>query len=1324
MRTLAPIIVLLLLLCRSVPLRPSTDDYIYKPYSIEEGFPPSPACVYESDDGYVWTGSTDGLKRFDGYAVRTYRHRPGEDGTLPSNRILQVTEDSRHRIWVLTEGGAAVYDRRRDGWQTVTDETGTPPAATALCPTAEGMLIITRRQSLYRCPADGTVARKLCSFSRSTHGAVCELSVWDGRLLLCRCRWGGVFLLDSSTGRTSDAPLPDAGKVTRALVDAAGRVWTSTYNRGLVCSTRRGRILDTYTTANSGLSHNIILCLSEHRGVIRVGTDGGGICLIHPDTRQVEVLRHLPGQRQSLPAASVQCLSRNPEREDFWAGTIKGGLVYVSRSFIHSYADVPLHAPGGLSERAVLSFFQQPGSRTLWIGTDGGGLNEFDPRTHTFRHYPDTWGEKIVSVCGYSAHELLVSIFAKGLYRFDTRTGRLTPFAEADAAVAQAVRYSRMGINVYRDEAASLLILTPTPYRYDLRRRSLHPLKAARLPLQGPVTPAGCDSLYTYLYDLHHLYRLDRRTDSLQIIFTPDSGEPLEAVAADGDNRFWIATDTELTACHPHTGKIEKARKPIPQHIRAMVADTHGQLWIGTDRSLYLRLPESRRMMLLDESDGVPPNEYLKKAVWADPDGRIYMGGINGMLLAESKRARRDTGEQVRLTLAEVRGPHGRLRTADSTSGEVKLGYDERSVTLRVMVSDGPILQKRTFRWEVDGNGTLTVCTETPELTLHPMTSGHYRISVSCSLKDGSWSAPRDIVSLDIAAVWYRTWWFTLLWAAAAAAAAIALTAYLLHRKEEKLNRALQQHRQQMYEEKLRFLININHELRTPLTLIHAPLTQLLQRLPADDPSYPILEKIRKQSVRMKEMLNQVLNLRKAEVGRMTLHTERFDLNRWIADTVADFADEAGLRNITLEVTTDPGIGEADFDDGKHRAILTNLLNNAFKHSPDGSSIRVRTERNETGSRVRISVTDRGRGLAGADPEQLFTRFYQADGETEGVGIGLAYAKALVTLHGGSIGARNAAGGGACFFYELPLPAHDAPHAPAHERQPEQTPPPTLTPDAGTLTPAPPALHEELDTHRYTCLFVDDREDLCRMVARELQGIFRRLYLASNGKEALEIARKEMPDVIVSDVMMPEMNGFELCRQVKEDEEILHTQVILLTARTDERSLKDGYRTGADAYLEKPFEIPTLLEVVKNRLFQREQLRQRYRMPGQAEAEEQPLSSADDAFLFRLNRLMAEHLDDESVNVNFLCREMNTSRASLYNRIKQATGMSPNEYLNRVRMERAKTLLRESRLSITEIAEATGFASSRYFSTAFKKYTGSTPSQYKAESQQEGAADD
>lgn len=1278
------------------------EEFLFRQLSISEGFPPSIQYIYAEDNGYVWIAGKQGLGRFNGYELKTYFHEEGNPYSLPGNQVYAIEEDSLHNLWILTDSGVVNYQRHTDRFIPVLDENGDVFKATSVC-NLPGRLLLAGYGKAYQYHYKERKIRTLHEMKIPASFFIRKMLLWDEHTLLCMSLWKGVLCVDLRNGERKPSPLPDGNDLTHVLIDDKGCIWTTAYNKGITCYNRNGKVRAVYTTENSALSHNVILCLNERNGKIWAGTDGGGINIIDPQTGKITVLKHLSGDNHSLPINSIQCLFQRNGKKDVWAGSIKGGLINIQPSIVSSYADVPLGFRTGLSEKAVLSFYQEPDSEEIWIGTDGGGVNRFNPVTKEFVHYPTTYGEKVVSLCRYSQDELLISLFSKGVFFFNKHTGKIRPINENGEIINRIALYGRKGVNLYQDDIKSILILSSDIHRYYWNDGRVQQLNDSGVHIEGQVMPLGYDSLKTYLYDLKHIYALDHRNNKIEIIYTSSRKCDIECVAKDAHGIFWIGFSNQIFRYDVNLQQETLLETHPLRNITALVCDNQQRLWIGTNEELFVWLDKEKKLISLDKSDGAENNEFLKKAVWVSRQGDIYMGGINGMLYVDGQKTDIEIPNPPVIELADVIS-NNKSCLSEIEEGVLNLNFENKSLAIKVMAHESNVFRKRVYRWHIYGHEDFYIDTTSPEIIMRSLTPGTYHVSVACTTKDGVWTKSYPVLSFRIHAVWYKTWWFTLLWIVLLAGLLIIGILYLLNRKEERLREELQAHKQKIYEEKVRFLININHELRTPLTLIYTPLCQLMKNMSKDNPAYPTLRSIFKQSKRMKELLNMVLNLRKMEVEQSKLNLKSYLLNDWIKEIASDFKYEEEEKHVTFVYELSSDVEYVPFDAEKHMIVLTNLIVNALKHSPLNSKIILRTELTDNRSAVRVSVIDQGRGLQGVDTQKLFTRFYQGEHEKEGSGIGLSYSKILVEMHKGRIGVHDNEGGGACFYYELPLHAEASVICSPQEYL-----------NASTLIEQDKLIpvSNSIDTRNYSCLFVDDNESIRQMMLDALKDEFRNLYIASDGREALDIALKEIPDVVVSDIMMPGMNGYELCRNIKENVNINHIQVILLTARTDEQSHVDSYRTGADAYMEKPFEISSLLESIRNRLFLREQMKGRYALNSIAAGGDQPVSSADDAFLFKLNKLIMENMDNEGLNIEFLCQNMGVSRASLYNRLKSLTSMGANEYVNKLRIEKSMDLLRNTEMSITEIAERIGFSSSRYFSTAFKKYTGITPTQFK-----------
>lgn len=1288
------------------------EDYIFKQYSTLNGFPTSIQTLYAESKGCLWIGTQQGLGCFNGYSLKFYTHQTNKVNSIPGNIIHQILEDPFHQIWVLTNQGIALYHNESDSFFTLTKNQKGERIRTAAACLMENKILCSSNGYLYLINTQTREIAKEIKLSQPDFFAH-EIWIWDKQTILCVNKWQGAFLIDINTGNFLPSPFDNAKDIAHILIDNQQQIWTTSYNKGITCYHKNGKILHHYTTSNSKLSHDVILCLSEHQGEIWAGTDGGGINIINPSTKQIKVLYHISGDKNSLPVNTIQCLFQHPDTGEFWAGSVKGGAISIRKSFIKTYEDVPLTIPNGLSEKAILSFYQEPNTKEIWIGTDGGGINRFNPENKKFRHYPPTSNkrEKIVALCGYNDKELLVSIFSKGLFVFNKQSGEFTSINHKIPEISHLAMYGRKAINLYQDNAHSALILGKQIYRYNFQSGELS-LISGNIKIGSQTIGFSSDSINSYLHDSQHVYAVNHSTNTTSILFTSHQKQPIISATKDSIGRIWIGYKHQLSCYNPKTKKEQNITSLRNEQIGAIAYDKNNRIWIGSNNQLYAWIINQNKLIAWDESDGVTPNEFLNKAILTSQEGDIYMGGVNGMLYIDTKNFQATKTENTQFTLSNiVSGNQSLLKSIHINKGEKKLilTNKDKPIGIQVMAHENNLSRKKHFRWHIGKLHEQIIDSNIPEITLRSLPIGTYPIAVSCTAADGEWTTPCHLITLIVPPAWYQSWWFILLVTMILFLILILAIIYILKRKEARVEMAIKEHKQKIYEEKVRFLININHELRTPLTLIHTPLNMLIKQTNTDNPLYPTLQNMLKQSHRMKNLLNMVLNLRKMEMVTNTLNIQPYALNKWIQEVGSDFVFAGEEKGIHISYQLDERIEEVEFDKESHLIILTNLITNAFKHSPLNGTILISTQKDDSHHSVHIAVKDQGNGLQEEDINHLFTRFYQGKDEKEGSGIGLSYAKILVEQHHGHIGAANNEGKGACFFYELPIKQKETGLTDEGKDYLNNCLFPECENEDKTYIP----IACDVDTRNYSCLFVDDSEDLRNLAVETLKDQFQNLYVAADGKEGLQIAMSEIPDIIISDIMMPHVNGYELCRKIKENMNINHIQVILLTARIDEQSHLDGYRIGADAYLEKPFETSMLLETVRNRLFLRETIRKRYLHTPVSLIHEKPLQSADDTFLFKLNRLIIDHMSDNELNIMFLCQEMGMSRASLYNKLKPLTDMSPNEYINKIRMESAMEMLRQSDLNITEIAEKTGFSSSRYFSTAFKKFTGITPSQYK-----------
>lgn len=1274
-------------------------QYFFQQIPSQNGLSSMVRCMEVSQEkGYVWIGTRSGIGRFDGYEQRRY---------LRGN-VTHILEDEEHTIWVITEKGVFRYNEIEDNFILVRDKDNNPVIASSLCLWEDGV-IFGGRGRLYKYNYEDHIINLFHTLKPNGKYHISNLYQWDSHTLLATNRWAKALFIDIATGNTRPVPF-NSEQIISLLIDRKGNVWVAHYNQGVSCYGRNGKQLQTYHTQNSPLKTNVVLSLEEHNGQIWMGTDGGGIHILNPQTGKISTLRYIPGDRYSLPANSILCLY-NDKSNNMWAGSVRNGLINIKEVGMKTYQDVLPGQNYGLSEKTILSIYQDNDNQ-IWIGTDGGGINLFDPATGKFHHILSTWEEKVASITGMDKNHLLVSLFSQGLFVFHKETHRYQPLVIINDSINDILCHRGKTVNVYQNTPETILMLSETPYKYHIGKKQFIPITKGKgiTDIVGTLLPINSTGEDCYLHDLEHIYKINSSLNELELIFTCQTDTVFNSVSLDENGLLWIGSNYGLSYYNPVTKQYTLVPNTLINEISSLICDRQGRVWIGTEEKLFAYLIKEKKFILFGEPDGVVQNEYLEKPRLLSSSGDIYMGGVNG-LLHINRHLPDEPALLPTLQLADILV--GGERVYDRISNDHQLSVNEKSkpIIIKIITRNKDIFRKPMYRYTITGLNGQNIYSYLPEINLSSLPTGSYHIKAACSTRNGDWTADYDILTLIVLPPWYKSGWFILSCTLFIFVSVILIFILLLRNKETKLKWAMKEHEQQVYEEKVRFLINISHELRTPLTLIHAPLKQLMDKLTADNENYPLIQSICKQSERMKNILNTVLNVRKMEVGQSTLHVQSIQLDKWAEQLISDFKPEASVRGITLVYQPEPEIQTLCFDKEKCTTILTNLLINALKYTPDESTISISTRLSED-KRVRISISDQGPGLKDVDTNNLFVRFYQGNNSRPGTGIGLSYSKILVEQHGGNIGAydnKNFGSPGATFWFELPLNTEPG-NITLHPQEYLNT---LLAPTQETES-IPKQQEENKTAPNHTLLVVDDNKDLTDYLATALKDRFKTIWVAADGEEALRLCRKKRPHIVVSDIQMPRMNGYELCKQIKEDLEISHIPVILLTARNDEESQLYGYKNGADAYVTKPFEVSMLYAIICSQLHNRERMRTRYTDIGPLPPpEEGTFSSADEEFLNRLNQIITEHLDNEQLGIPFICDKIGISRASLYNKLKALTDMGANDYITQIRMERAIWLILHTELSVNDIADKTGFSTARYFSTVFKQHTGCSPTQYR-----------
>lgn len=1264
------------------------EKFIYTQISRNEGFTSTVNCIYKENHGDVWLGTPNGLYHFNGYTLKHY-----EDSLFANKNIFRFAEDKNGTFWILTDDWPIYRKKGSKSFVSLCpDENAEKRAFNSICQDDEGLWLGSSGKLFRYTYADKSF--KLFKEIKSTPTFVFrDISMLDSKTLLCSSHIGIIFV-DTETGEVRNCSFGSYKEVSASLIDSKGNIWLAFFNNGIEVYSKDGILLKKYNTENSDLSNNIVLCLTERDSAIWAGTEGGGINIIDSEKDRITILSHIAGDQSSFPAQSIKCIYTDADG-NIWAGSTRRGLISISVSEMITYSDSHIGLKTGLSNPTVLCLYQDSRSRYIWIGTDGDGLNRFDPKTREFIHYPSTFRTKVVSIAEYSKDELALSLYSDRVILFNKNTGETRPLKIDDNDLTYRIKYADRNINLINEQNGDLLFIGNIINRLD---KDMGKFSRIHNEQDSNIYVIGNSDMGLWLHDDNNIYILPAGGSALSAVGRLD-----ECTIRCGDisstGTIWLATDNGLYSYDINTGSFTHITTTLFSDATVVVCDNNSRVWVGTEQNIFAYNIDSNNFAMFGESDGAELNEYLSRSRLFSREGDTYIGGVMGLLCIDNGFTV-ETTEVPKIKLYELTADGEALKLDDK--GYYKIPRDCKSIELSISTKEKDIFRNKRYRYEFS-NGGPTFEKTVPTLKVQQLPKpGKYDIHVSCTKRNGNWTEPTVVASVKIPYPWYLSGAFLGSMACLIIIIIGTILVAIAYRKTNRLQLALKEQEQRMYEEKVRMLINISHELRTPLTLIMAPLKRLLKDADPKDEQTSTLNRIHRQSLRMRDMLNMVLDLRKLEEGNNSLKLESVDFNEWILSGAKDISSEEHSEGIEIVFDTDRNISSVELDKRKCDTVLMNILINAVKHSTAGDTITVKTELVD--GMVRTSVSDQGPGLGDIDETRLFTRFYQSNNEKYGSGIGLSYSKILVELHGGRIGAYNNPDKGATFWWELPVCGIQSTiqtKAYLNELMGYDNVEDVEVPE-----------QESFSTAKMSLMLVDDNRDLLEFLKEALAPEFSEVMTISSGNKALAaLDEGRIPDIIVSDVNMPDGDGYRLCKTLKESDRYSHIPIILLTARGEEQSQGDSYRLGADGFMAKPFEIDTLLELIRNILRKKAEVRKQYLdMPMEGGKR---YGSNEEKFVLQLNQVISDNLSNPDLDQQLICRELGVSRALLYSKMKSIIGMGTSEYINKIRIEKAKSLIENSDLPIIEISEMTGFTSQSYFSTAFKAYTGMTPTQYK-----------
>lgn len=1253
--------------------------------------------------GTFWIGTEKGLDRICEGQIIHYDRTP----EFRNKKIIFTATDKTGQVWIGMFSGLYLYDSKGGTFRKMSaEDKWLHPKSYAMV--SDGILFLVEEgiaKYEYSTDAINLLYSDIYGYR---YGHFC-LSGDSSAIVSANA--DGLYMIDLAKG--SKDKIWDFGKdkyVNAMHLDKYGRLWIAFYNKGLVCfSPEKKEIISEFPQDGDFFHGNIALGLHETGNTLCVTTDGGGVLTLDLGTLETSDLQDLLMCRIPEEAESVSTMLMT--EDEVWLGTVHHGIVRLKESSIKTLADSDfgLGRGHGPNSSVVTSIAEAPDGK-IWIGTDGAGISIYDPVSGGCMPFKSLGDQKVTSVINMNDDWMLVSIYNKGLYKCNLHDGHTEYQPIIDSYTNNKILQQDIVIKLYRTDDGTVLISARDVYLLDPSTG-----KASQMGISGVsnLRIAHADSECIYTYNLFEINKVNVKSKETERLFYAPAGDISQVKLL--KNGLWVIKSDSLFRFAEQEKTLEKTPFRYNGEILSMETDGTGDLWFTT-RDRLVRTESSGTYMTFDDADGLSINEFIPDATLCSSKGEVYFGGYSGLCVIQAGNMS-DSDEDIRIALlsATVDGSPAGYEASRKTQKNplITVPWNYSSFDFSICAVGSDVFKTNIFRYTIKEKNKETVLFSNNRLTLPVLAPGRYNIDIAHSDRHDKWISHENVLTIYVTPPRGRI--FLIIGLVVIAAAIVIFSVYLYHRREKaKAARLYRQRKEKLAENKIRFMINISHELRTPLTLIYAPLKRLMEKKDGEGIQKSELKGILAQTKYMTQLINMILDSRKLEEGYGKLNLQPHDLNSWLQATVNEFRSEYESKGISIHLEADNNISSVTYDEGKFHIILTNLLMNAWKYSEPHTEVTVRSS--EKDGRIRIEVSDQGIGIKGIDTEDLFGRFVQVHKQSSGFGLGLAYTKQLVEAHpGGTIGAFPNETQGSTFWFEIPEGLQDNTLVISRENiitggyeMPEQDSDATqkITQEDNIV---------DIDTSAYSVLIAEDEPELLMFLKQELSGSFKKVYAAPDGKEAYAIALKSIPDIIVSDVMMPRMDGYELCRKIKNDIKVSHIPVILLTAQAEQGHRAEGYKSGADIFLSKPFDIPTLISAIRNTLYSREMIKEKYRNISTVPASvaEDTFSNADEQFILKIDKFIDENISNDSLNAQMIAEYACMGRASFYKKVKEILGIGIMEYVTRKRMALAASLLKSTDMQISEIALKAGYPDNQYFSRAFKQHFGQSPSAYR-----------
>ncbi|MEI6753622.1 MAG: two-component regulator propeller domain-containing protein [Paludibacter sp.] len=1361
-------ICLIICLCSFVPtgLNAQFQEIKFEHLTLDNGLSHNTIkCLLRDSKGYLWIGTGHGLDRYNGEKIKIFEYSESSPNSLSYNYITSIFEDREHSIWVGTTSGLNLFDRKTEQFKRFFHSESDSFSISnniinSVISDKRGSIWIATRYGLNLFLKEKGIFKKFFPSTKNQTeiNNITDLSIDKNGIIWFSTNSNLVCCINPITEKiiSYTVPLSSTWKALSSIaIDPVGNIWIGTKADGLILfepNNKRFTKIPIKSDGTGSFGADIEDLYIEDAAQLLIGINGGGFARLNLKTREIQYCRNNQNDPSSLNSNGVWSVYKDSEGL-LYVGTYNGGLnIYnPNKGRFKTYSHNPQN-PNTISSNFIFRFFEDSYG-LIWIGTDEGGLSLFNPKLNTFKTFKNDpnnpysiSGNTVLCIKEDKNHDIWVGTWANGLNRFERKSGKFYRYQsrsddptslpsnnifdiELNGKGQIWVATYEKGVFLFHSRKGVIKrFIKNNEGKNSISNNTARLIKNINPHKLGFVTLNG----YCEYDSVRHCFTSIKALDKTQ----------LYDVHKDDKGNLWVATYDKGLWVIDKKGVVTKYSKEngFPSDVvMGIVSDKNKNIWILTDVGVSKYDPRSNRFLHYSSLDGIVGKQFTNNAILYSRDGTLYFGGNNGFNTINPQSVHPNKIippvyiDEFRIfnNLVTPNTAESPLKVVISETKEINLTYKQSMISFGFTAVNMTFPQKSIYAYRMKGyDKDWNYSTADRKFATYTnLEPGDYTFEVKATNNDGIWNESPASIRIIIAPPFWKTNIAYLLYLILFIGGILRLRYSITRRYElknqQESERLESQKTKELSELRLRFFTNISHEFRTPLTLLIGPLNRSIQKaVAANQPDIEAQVRLALQNAKeLEHLTDQLLDFRKIETNNMKLDLVQGDIIVFQKNIYDKFKLLAETKKIDFEFVHDGMNENAFFDADKIEKICNNLLSNAFKFTAENGKITFKVNATSL-SRVEISVSDSGKGILPEHLDLIFNPFYQVpemNTQTNaGTGIGLALCKELIELHKGTIQVSSESGKGSCFSIDFPVTRE------SYDYQ-QDVPELIISNELNILQDVDHPFemsqvnlpNQVADINSPLILVVEDHTGLREYVMSVLSPFYR-VISASNGREGLEMALENSPDLIITDVMMPEMNGIEMTSQIKKDIHTSHIPVIMLTALSSDENKIKGLDMGADDYITKPFNHELLLLKLRNLFELRQKWREYYKVNfdnSSSEELDEPQTylvnnELDEKFIKRCHELVVNHLSDSDFDVNQFAVELNVSVSLLYLKMNALVGQTPADLLRDSRMKKAGELIKQKVLTISEIATEVGFNDSSHFSRTFKKYYGVAPSQF------------